>query len=172
MKVIRVILLLLLAGCTSSKIVYDYDSKADFNAFKTYNFYDDAGVGMNDIDVKRATQIIENVLNKKGFQKSDTPDFLINMISQKLDLEDNNQVGVGIGGGRNVGIGISGGISFGPKKIREEFTIEFVNSKNNQLFWEGTSNKKIKEKISPEEREVYLKEVIQKIVEGYPPKRK
>lgn len=172
MKFYQMLILLLLIGCTSGKVVYDYDSKVDFNAFKTFNFYDDAGDGMNDIDVKRAKQIIEKALLEKGFKKSDAPDFLINMISQKLDLEDNNQVGVGIGGGRNIGIGISGGITFGAKKIREAFTIEFVNSTDNTLFWEGTSNKKIKEKITPEERELYLKEVIRKIFEKYPPQKK
>ncbi len=172
MKFVRILFLLILAGCNSGKIVYDYDSKIDFNKFRTFNFYEDAGAGMNEIDAKRAQAIIAQALEVKGFKKSETPDFLINFSSQKIDLEDNNQVGVGIGGGRNVGIGISGGITIGPKKIREELTIEFVNSKNDQLFWQGVSNKKIKEKIKPQERAIYLKEVVQKTFEKYPPKKK
>lgn len=167
--VLLVCIAFLIVGCGSNKIVYDYDNKADFSSYKTFNFYDDAGDGMNDLDVKRAQTIIENELVRKGFRKAESPDFLINFTSQKLELEDNNSVGVGIGGGRNVGIGISGGITIGPKKIREEFTIEFVNAKNDQLFWQGTSVKKVKEKIKPEEREIYLKEVVKKTFEKYPP---
>lgn len=172
MKLVRVLFLLVLFGCNSGKIVYDYDEKVDFSKFTTFNFYEDAGSGMNEIDAKRAEGIIESVLVSKGFKKSETPDFLINFSSQKMDLGDNNQVGVGIGGGRNVGIGISGGITIGSKKIREEFMIEFVNAKTDQLFWQGVSNKKIKEKIKPQEREVYLKEVIKKTFEKYPPNKK
>ncbi len=172
MKLVRILFLLVLFGCNSGKIVYDYDDKVDFNQFRTFNFYEDAGAGMNDIDAKRTARIIESALISKGFKKSEAPDFLINFSSQKMDAEDNNRVGVGIGGGRNVGIGISGGIAIGSKKIREEFMIEFVNAKNDQLFWQGVSNKKIKEKIKPQEREIYLKEVVQKTFEKYPPSKK
>ena len=56
-------MLLVLVGCSSGKIVYDYDIKTNFNQFKTFNFYDDAGNGMNELDVKRAQTII-NLLIK------------------------------------------------------------------------------------------------------------
>ena len=167
-----VFIVMLFVGCGSNKIVYDYDSKTDFTSFKTFNFYDDAGNGMNELDVKRAQVIIENELIRKGFKKVESPDFLINFTSQKMDLGENNNVGVGIGGGRNVGFGISAGIPIGPKKINEELTIEFVDTKTNELFWQGVSIKKIKEKIKPQEREVYLKEVVRKTFEKYPPSKK
>ncbi|MFY0603646.1 MAG: DUF4136 domain-containing protein [Flavobacteriaceae bacterium] len=172
MKFFKLILMLLLVGCTSSKIVYDYDVKLDFNKFQTFNFYDDVGEGLNELDVKRILSVIEKELLFKGFKKSETPDFLINFTSLKTALEENNNVGIGIGGGRNVGFGISGGINLGGKKINEELTIEFVNAKNNQLFWQGISNKKIREKIKPEAREIYVKEIVKKIFEKYPPQKK
>lgn len=165
------IVVFLLVGCGSNKIVYDYDSKTNFSEFKTFNFYDDAGAGMNELDVKRAQTIIESELINKGFKKSESPSFLINFESQKMDLGENNSVGVGIGGGRNVGFGISAGIPIGSKKVNEEFTIEFVDAKTNELFWQGVSIKKIKEKIKPQEREVYLKEVVRKTFEKYPPSK-
>jgi len=166
------IVVFLLVGCGSNKIVYDYDNKTNFNEFKTFNFYDDAGNGMNELDVKRAQGIIENELVSKGFKKDKSPDFLINFTSQKMDMGETNSVGVGIGGGRNVGFGISAGIPIGAKKINEEFTIEFVDAKTDALFWQGVSIKKIKEKIKPQERVIYLKEVVRKTFEKYPPSKK
>jgi hypothetical protein len=171
MKLCRLFILLLLVSCSSGKVVYDYDIKTDFTQFKTFNFYDDVGAGMNELDMKRTRSIVEKELILKGFQKSETPDFLINFISNKTELEDNNNVGIGIGGGRNVGFGISGGITIGGKKLNEELIIEFVNTKDNQLFWQGISNKKIKEKIKPEERKLYLQEVIKKTFDKYPPSK-
>jgi hypothetical protein len=165
-------MLFILIGCSSNKIVYDYDNQTDFEKFKTFDFYEDVGAGMNEIDAKRAKGIIEEELKAKGFKKSGNPDFLINFTSQKTALEDNNAVGVGIGGGRNVGIGISGGITIGAKKVNEEFIVEFVNTQDNQLFWQGISNKKIKEKITPEERVLYLQAILKKTFEQYPPKKK
>lgn len=171
MKWFRLIIVVFLFGCSSNKILYDYDKKMNFEQFKTFDFYEDAGAGMSEIDTRRVTSIIEKELISKGFKKSENPDFLINFTSAKSELPDNNGVGVGIGGGgRNVGFGISTGISLGSKKINEEFVIEFVNATDNQLFWQGISNKKIKEKIKPEEREMYLQAVIKKTFEQYPPK--
>lgn len=172
MKFSRLMVLLLFVGCSTGKIVYDYDAKADFKKFQTFDFYDDVGDGMNALDIKRTIAVIEDQLKEKGFKKAKNPDFLINFISIKSELEDNNNVGIGIGGGRNVGFGVSGGITIGGKKISEELTIEFVNILDNQLFWEGTSTKKIKEKTTPEQRELYLQEVIRKMFEKYPPQKK
>ena len=101
------------------------------------------------------------------------PDFFINIISKISEAKNNNTIGIGIGsGGRNGGFGISGGIPIGGKKLNEEFIIEFVNAKTDEIIWEGILNSTIKEKRKPEEKEMHFKEIIKKIVEKYPPKKK
>ncbi|QMU66336.1 MAG: DUF4136 domain-containing protein [Flavobacteriaceae bacterium] len=172
MEIYRWIVLLSVLGCTSGKVVYDYDVKTDFKKFKTFNFYDDVGGGLNELDIKRATVIIEKQLVDRGFQKSETPDFLINFISNRTESTDTNNVGIGVGGGNRVGFGISGGIAIGAKKEYEEFIVEFVNTENNQLFWQGISSKKVKVKMSPEEKERYRQLIVEKIFEKYPPSQK
>jgi hypothetical protein len=150
--------------------VYDYDTKTNFTKYTTYHFFDDVGDGLNELDVKRFTRSVDAVMDSLQIKKTEKPSFFINVISEKSDVVGDD-LGVGIGGGgRNIGIGISTGISFGGKKVNERITIDFVDAASNQLFWQGTLNVKVREKIKPKEREVLVQKLIQKILSKYPPK--
>lgn len=157
-------------SCSTSKVIYDYDVKTDFSAYKTYSFFEDVGEGLNELDVKRFTRSIEGYLDSLGLKKVDKPDFYIHVISEKRDAPRNNSVGIGIGGG-NVGFGVSTGISIGGKKINERIAIDFVASNNNELFWQGVINAKVREKIKPKDREILIHDLIKKILSKYPPKK-
>lgn len=164
--------LFILMSCTASKVITDYDKGTNFSAFKTYNFYNDIGKGLNEFDKKRVTKSIGTELNKLGFTKDEEPDFLINIIVNYSEAQNNNSIGVGIGsGGRNGGFGISGGIPIGSKKLNEEFVIEFVNTKSNKLFWEGVLNSKVRENRTPDLKEIHFSKIIQQILEKYPNKK-
>lgn len=170
MKNLKYIFILILFGCSSSKVVYDYDAKTDFSQYKTYDFFEDVGDGMNEIDARRFTASLEHQLDSLGLKKNSKPTFYINVISEKSEISNDN-VGIGIGGGgRNVGFGISTGISIGGKKLNEKITIDFVDAKDNQLFWQGVLNIKVREKIKPEDRVVLVQNIIKKILDKYPPK--
>ncbi len=171
MKQLKYFLLLLLLGCSSTKVIYDYDSKTNFKVFKTFNFFDDAGKGLNELDIKRITNELKNGLQKKGMKLSDTPDVYINIISEQAESVNRNTIGVGIGGGGNVGFGISGGIPIGAKKINQQLTIDFVDSTNDNLLWQGIANSKIKVNIGQEERLVHYKKVITEMLMNYPPNK-
>lgn len=165
------ILLLVFANCTTSKVVVDYDSEVNFSQFSSFNFYEDVGAGLNELDVKRVTTIITNTLKVKGLEISDNEEVLINVVVKLSEARNNNTIGVGIGsGGRNGGFGISGGIPIGGNKLNELFKIELVNAKTDNLIWEGTLNSTIKEKRSPEEKEIHYKNVVVQILNEYPPK--
>lgn len=171
MKNLKYLFVFLLISCSASKVVYDYDAKTDFSTFKTYSFFEDVGDGLNEIDTKRFTRSIERYLDSLGLKKSEKPDFYINVISEKRDAQRNNNVGIGVGGGRNVGFGISTGISIGGKKINEKIAIDFVASNNNELFWQGIIDAKVKEKIKPKAREVLVDDFVKKILSKYPPSK-
>ena len=173
MKKIKFLFLLLLMSCSTLKVITDYDSEINFNDFKTYNFFEDVGEGLNELDVKRVITSMNSELKLLGFKEAKTPDFYINVIAKFSEAQNNNTIGIGIGsGGRNGGFGISGGIPIGGKKLNEEFIIEFVNTKTDQVIWEGILNSKINEKRKLEEKELHFKEIIKKILEKYPPKKK
>ena len=170
MKNLKFFFLFFLISCSSSKVITDYDSKTNFTRFKTFEFYDDNGDNLNELDVKRITSAIHQQLEIAGFKKAMKPDFFIYFDTKTSENQNNNTIGIGLGsGGRNGGIGISGGIPIGGKKVNEEISIRFIKASSNELFWEGSLTSTIKEKRTPEERILYLQEVIRKIISKYPP---
>ncbi|CAM1346395.1 DUF4136 domain-containing protein [Tenacibaculum crassostreae] len=171
MKRYRYLFLLIFLSCASPKIVYDYDSQTNFLSYKTFNFFEDAGKGLSDLDKKRIEQELISGLEAKGMKLAENPDMYINLLSEERPSLNRNTIGIGIGsGGRNVGFGISGGIPIESRKINQQLTIDFVESKNNQLIWQSISNSEIREKTTPEERVKHYKTILNKVLANYPPK--
>ena len=168
MKSIKFIFIFLLIGCSSSKVITDYNANEDFSKFKTFDFYEDNGENLNEFDVKRVTINIEENLNSLGLQQSSLPDFFVFFETKTSEKQNNNTLGIGVG---NNGIGISGGIPIGGKKLNEKLIIKFIEAKTNDLFWEGSLNNTIKESRTPEKREIYLKAVVLEILKEFPPKK-
>ncbi|MDD7914772.1 DUF4136 domain-containing protein [Polaribacter ponticola] len=146
----------------------DYDNKIDFSTFKTYNYFKNVGNDLSDLDIKRVIYSINKQLKVKGFAKSEKPDFYINVVSNVIEVENNNSIGIGVGNG---GFGISGGLPIGSKKLLEEFKIEYVSSKTDEVIWEAFLKSKIKESRSPNDKELHYKEIIKQILNTYPPKK-
>ena len=172
MKQLKYLFIFVLMSCSSTKVVYDYDNKMDFTTYKTFNYFEDVGKGLNELDVKRITKELTEGLQQKGMRLSDTPDIYINIVSKEREGARRNTIGVGIGGGRNIGFGISGGIPIGSRKINQQITVDFVESKTNNLVWNGIANSEVKERTTPEERLEHYKKVIIEILKGYPPNKK
>ncbi|MEE9408903.1 MAG: DUF4136 domain-containing protein [Polaribacter sp.] len=158
-------------SCGASKVITDFDSKTDFKKYKTFDFYEDNGESLNEFDVKRITAAIQKELETDGLKQNSKPLFFIYFDTKTSEKQNNNTIGIGIGsGGRNGGIGISGGIPIGGKKLIEDISIRFIEAISNELFWEGSLSSTIKKKRTPEERKLYIKEVIAEILQKYPPK--
>ncbi|GGG89956.1 hypothetical protein GCM10011416_03140 [Polaribacter pacificus] len=161
-------MLFLLISCSTTKVVYDYDVKTNFKAYKTYSFYEDVGAGFNNLDVNRTLAILEKELTVLGYTKAETPDFYINFSGNREGVANNEQVSVGFGNrGANIGIGIP----LGSKKVLEKFTLDFIDHKTDQLIWQGVSKGTIKEQYTPEQRIAYLEKSIAKILSKFPPKK-
>lgn len=170
MKSLKYLFIFLLMSCSSAKVMTDYDSEVNFNEFKTFAFFEDAGKGLSELDVKRVLPTISNTLKEMNLNEVENPDFFINVITKTNKVQSNNTIGIGIGSsGRSGGFGVSGGIPIGGNKLNEAFIIEFVDAKTNLVIWEGILNSKVNEKRKPEEKEVHFKEIIEKVLNKYPP---
>jgi hypothetical protein len=167
MKNLKYLFLFLLMGCSSSKVMTDFDNTIIFSDFKTYSFYEDVGQGLNELDLNRVTSALKLEMKQRTFQEVENPDFFINFTSKISENPNKNLIGIGLG---NDGFGLSGGIPIGGKKLNEEFVIEFVNAKTDQVIWEGILNSTIKEKRTPEQKELHFNEIIKKILDTYSPK--
>ncbi len=173
MKLFKSLLLLLfVASCAPIHVDYDYEKGTDFTQYKTYNYYSNMETGLSELDTKRLFDILDDRLATKDMSLSDTPDFYINIQSSEYQESQRNTVGVGVGGsGRNLGGGISIGIPVGQANVNRQIIIDFVDESKNGLFWQAVTESSFNPKATPEKREERLKQIVDKVLEGYPPKQ-
>ena len=173
MKFLRILLLsVLVTSCGSVRVNYDYEPTTNFSQYKTYNYFSDMQMGMSELDAKRFLDILDAQLKQKGLELSATPDFFIDIKSSEYQNPQRSAVGVGVGGtGRNVGGGISIGLPVGQSNVNRQITIDFVDGNKNGLFWQAVTESSFNPKATPEKREIILKQVITKALEGFPPKK-
>jgi len=169
--IIMALALLLLESCVSAKYTYDFDKDAPFTTYKTYNLYPDLQVNLSELDSTRLIIQLENSLQKKGFIKSDNPQFYVNVQSYRQKKISNSSVGVGVGGGnRGFGFSIGSGIPINTSTWIQQIKIDFVDVLKDELFWQSVYEGKYRKNISPSERIQYYNSVIEKSLANYPPK--
>ena len=173
MKTLRSVLLFLcIVSCAPIYVTYDYEKSTNFSEYKSYNFYDDMETGFTGLDEKRFIAALEAKLNRMGLQKSETPDFLIDLKSNEYQEHQRNTVGVGLGGGNGgVGGGISVGMPLGQAKINREIIVAFVDDSKTGVFWQAVSESNFNPDATPEKRAARIIAIVEKVLEGYPPKK-
>lgn len=172
MKYLVVWLLLILTSCGTS-VAVDYDSRTDFSKYATFDFYPSIDSGLNDLDNHRIMEVIDSLMPMKGLRKDESPHFYINFYAREVVTPSRNTLGIGIGGGgRNVGVGVSGGIPIGGNEIQQQLTLDFIDVQSDQLIWQGILEGRFKENSSPDQKEAYYQNAIQKIVRQFPPSLK
>lgn len=174
LKTASLILLLSLFSCNTIKVVTDYDTKADFNKYKTFAFYktgiDKADI--SDLDKKRVLRAIESELLAQGFTKSDTPDMLVSFFTKsrrKVNINQNNNFGYGFGWGWNPWMmnGMNNNIN-----VREytegTLFIDFIDKDKKELVWQGIGTGALKIE-NVEKKEERIKLFVKEIVSRFPP---
>ncbi|MDP5045408.1 MAG: DUF4136 domain-containing protein [Leeuwenhoekiella sp.] len=159
-------------SCGSTQVNYDYDEQINFAEYKTYNFLPDMQTGLSQLDANRLIDAIDIVMQQKGFVKSETPDLLINIISDQYRENSQNSVGVGVGGGSyGGGLSIGAGIPLGGSKDHQTITIDLIDSKKDMLVWQAVSDSNIALNTNPQDRVSYYTKVSQKIFKNFPPEK-
>ena len=74
MKYLKLLVVLLIVSCATPRVAYDFDKKANFDTYKTYNFYPQIETGLNNLDNKRLFRQVDSILQSKGFKKAATPE--------------------------------------------------------------------------------------------------
>lgn len=171
MRTFKYIFLFIFISCSSTKVVYDYDSAANFAKYTSFNYFEDAGNGLNGLDIKRVQQVLDQQLKLKRITQSASPAILVNFFVEKQPVQNRNTIGVGIGGGGNIGFDISGGIPITTVKIKEVFTLDFVDAEKNELLWQGVISSEVRDNLKPKEKERHYQHIISKLLSKYPPKK-
>lgn len=173
MKSFKFILLsVIIVSCSPIYVNYDYEKGIDFTKYKTYNYYSDIETGLSELDTKRLLDALDNKLLSKGLTLSSIPDFFINIQSASYQNASNSSLGVGVGGGGgHVGGSMSVGIPIGQSKVTRQIIFDFIDENGIGLFWKAVSESSISSNTTPEKREEQFKTIVEKVLEGYPPKK-
>lgn len=176
--------LALLFACARARIKYDYDARANYASFKTYDWMaapkrvkEKAGDAGNSIMDRRVKGAIERELTAKGFrvEASADPDFLVTYypIYKDRAYRTTTHVGMGWGWGYRPMWGMRTGTSISQVHSYTEGTIvvEIVDFRTNQLIWQGAAVGALTGLESPEEAEEVVNREVRRLLEGFPPHR-
>lgn len=174
-KFLPVLLLFVLASCSSVRVNSDYDKNVDFNQFKTYA-YQKSGIDkveISDLDKKRILRAIDNQLTAKGLTKSETPDLLVNIFTKEREQVDVNTFNAGFGYGWGFGWNpfFYGGSSTSVNRYSEgTLFIDLIDAKKKELIWQGEGEGTLTKDTN--KKDEVINEFVTKILAQYPPKKK
>lgn len=176
MKYIKSLLLvfvIVFSSCSSIKVATDYDTKVDFNKYKTFAFYK-TGIDkatISDLDKRRILRAIEDELLLLGMTKSENPDMLVSIFTksrEKVNVNQNNNFGYGFGWGWNPWMG-NGMNNVNVSQYTEgTLFIDFIDKGKKELVWQGVGTGALKTD-NREKKEARIKEFVKEIVSRFPP---
>ena len=157
----------LLAACSSVSTSYDFDPKADFAGLKGYGW-----IAPNPRDPpprnpfarQRIEAAVDAELEKKGYKRGDTVDFLVaaHTGSQQRVRVSDYGYGYGHWGGSRIDV-----------YQYEEGTLilDIIDAKSNKIMWRGSATAAVMPNPSPEETSKLINEAVTKLMRDFPPPR-
>lgn len=175
LKFLPVLLLFVLASCSSVRVYSDYDKNVDFNQYKTYAFQKSGidKVEISDLDKKRILRAIDDQMTAKGFTKSESPDLLVNIFTKEREQVDVNQFNAGWGYGWGWGwnpwmMGMNN--TSVSRHTEGTLFIDLIDNKKKELIWQGEGVGVLTKNVDKKDERV--NEFVAKILAQYPPKKK
>lgn len=175
LKFLPVLLLFLLASCSSVRVYSDYDKSVDFTQYRTYA-YQKSGIDkveISDLDKKRILRAIDQQMAAKGFSKSENPDLLVNIFTKEREQVDVNQFNAGWGWGWGWGWSpwMWGGMNTSVSSYVEgTLFIDLIDNRKKELIWQGEGIGVLTRNI--DKKDERINEFVAKILAQYPPKKK
>lgn len=175
----RFLLLLFVAlistSCDSVRVAADYDSSANFNAYKTFAFFKDGidKAEISDLDKRRILRAIETELLAKGFTKSKTPDLLVNIFTkerQEVNVYNQNFGMNGWGWGWGWGPMMGWNQTNVTNSTRGTLFIDLIDANKKELVWQGIGQGYLAFRM--DHKEERIKEFVTSILSKYPPEQK
>ncbi len=159
-------------GCSSSGTLRsDYDPGADFGAFQTWNFIEDAGpdyAGYESLFTRYMLEAITIEMDKRGYVKSDNPDLLVNFNAYIQDKTKVTTTSAPMAGGyygyRGGHYGAWGGYGYGTETRVSQYTegtfnIDIIDANRHQLVWEAVGVGRITSKVRDNVRKTVMEGV-------------
>ena len=163
-----VVLMIMMAGCSSIRVSSDYDRKADFLKYKTFNFSKEVDkVSLNDLNRRRLKDAITKELQAKGFQVSETPDLLVNAFVKGKAHYTATATSFGFGGPFMYyrGWGPTSTYVDVNKSVDGTLFIDLIDVQEKKMVWEGVAEGLVNPRT--ETREENLNNVVKMIFANF-----
>ncbi|MDR3272905.1 MAG: DUF4136 domain-containing protein [Flavobacteriaceae bacterium] len=159
-----------LASCASNNVSYDYDKSFDFNQLKTYSYYTDNLIQLNQIDSVNFMRTLDGVLQSKGLiRKVLDPDVYVSVKVDNAAGSKTSTLGLGVGGGSGwLGVGTSIGIPISSKVMNYAIQIDIDNAANKQLIWTTRSDKTTSYNASTDAKSGFYKTTLDVMFKNFP----
>jgi hypothetical protein len=183
-RLFSLLALVLLAGTGTAfaqDVRYNFDSTANFAAFKTYKWVVIKGATqLSDLPDRQVKAAIDAELAKKGLSKTedDTADLYIGYqaaIGQEKEYTSfDTGWGYGPGYGRGWYGGGGGGMTTGTTSTIYvgQLALDMYQVAPKTLVWRGVASKTIDTEAKPEKQQKNLAKAVAKMLKNYPPKAK
>ena len=168
----------LLAGCSSVNVDYDWDTDAFFPGYKTFAWIEQSNessgeaqeaLARNSLLDQRVKKAVNASLEAKGISLVDTnPDMLVvyhTGVQDKINVTD---WGYRYGdaywgyGGRNIDV---------TQYTEGTLVLDLIDASNTQLVWRAIATKVIEQNVSPQQMEKNINDIVRKMLDPYPPKK-
>ena len=177
--------LALLTACSSYTVKTDYDPTITYASYKTFDWYaasqraKDKGSGTDPLMDKRVKASIQAVLETKGFRQETVsePDFLVTYypIYENKKYRTTTSFGGGYGWGRRhwgYGVGTRFSASQVHKYREGTIVLEIVDSKSNELIWQGVAEGALTNLDNPEDAQKQINKAVRDLLSNFPPSPK
>ena len=169
--IIPVLMMFMIAGCTGIRVTTDYDHKADFGKYKTFNFSKEVDkVQLSELNRRRLKDDIQAQLVAKGYQMSTIPDLLVNVFVKGTTKYTANAFTTGFGGPfgywRGWGMGSSNTWVDVDKYTEGTMFIDLIDVQKKEMLWEGIAEGMINPRTHTTEE--HLNDVVMRIFKDFP----
>ncbi len=160
---------IVMAGCTGIKVSSDFDRKADFSKYKTFNFSKEVDkVTLNDLNRRRLKDAITKEMEAKGYETSTTPDVLVNAFVKGQTKYTATANTSSFGGPFMYyrGWGSSSTYVDVNKSIEGTLFIDLIDVQEKKMIWEGVAEGLVNPRT--ETREDQINSVVKLIFTNFP----
>jgi len=161
-----------LISCGSLRVSSDYDQNVDISTYNSYAFFKPGidKVEISDLDKRRILNALENALQSKGFQASETPGLLVSFQTQAKENINIHQNHPYYGWGWGWGWYPYGAYNhpYVSTQTQGILYIDLIDAQTKHLVWQGKGIGVLREG-SVAEREARIREFVQEILNQYPP---
>jgi len=169
-SLLPVIMIFIMAGCSGIRVSTDYDRKADFSKYKTFNFSKEVEkVSLNDLNRRRLKDAITKEMQDKGYKLSNSPDVLVNAFVKgktKYSATANTNYMGGPFMYYRGGMGSSNTYVDVNKSIEGTLFIDLIEVQDKKMLWEGVAEGLVNPRT--ETRENKINSVVASIFRNFP----